>query len=343
MLAVHVRCGVAVTAALKEQIFRFTDACYALDRNDRQWLDGLAAAAEPFLGHGLGVAAWAYRRDDWTGEELPSGVERSVGEAMWAAAPRFTHAELLDLFMGGRATSATERLGIEQGLDEHAAGASFRALGVKDAHALTVGDGAGRGVALAGLAPRILRIPPEELRRLERLGAHLLAGHRLRRAFRQVDAVLDPSGHSLHAEGEAREPLHREALTRAVRAFDQARARRGGKDADESLAAFEGLVAGRWSIVQSFESDGRRYLVAIQNQPGQIPAAALSPNEAHSLLLRAQGLTNKLIAYELGLAESSVHHLVHEGMRKLGVPRESDLPLLFRQQAAHALATANHG
>jgi hypothetical protein len=80
-----------------------------------------------------------------------------------------------------------------------------------------------------------------------------------------------------------------------VRAFDQARAQRGGQDADESLASFEGLVAGRWSIVQNFESDGRRYLVAIQNQPGQIAAAALSPNEAHSLLLRAQGLTNKLM------------------------------------------------
>lgn len=333
----------AVTAALKERIFRFTDACYALDRNDREWLDGLATAAEPFLGHGLGVAAWAFQKDDWTGDGLPSGVERSVGEAMWQAAPQFTPAELIDLFMGGRATSATERLGIDQGLDEHAAGSPFKSLGVKDAHALTVGDGAGRGVALAGLAPRILRVPADELRRLERLGAHLLAGYRLRRAFRQVDAVLDPSGRSLHAEGAAREPLNREALTRAVRAFDQARALRGGQDADESLAAFEGLVAGRWSIVQSFESDGRRYLVAIQNQPGQIPAAALGANEAHALLLRAQGLTNKLIAYELGLAESSVHHLIHEGMRKLGVPRESDLPLLFRQQVAHALESPSNG
>lgn len=329
-------------AALKERIFRFTDACYALDRNDREWLEGLATAAEPFLDYGLGVAAWAFRKDDWMGEELPSGVERSVGEAMWAAAPQFTPDELLDLFMGGRATSATERLRIEQGLDEHAAGAPFKSLGVKDAHALTVGDGAGRGVALAGLAPRVLRVPPEELRRLEQLGAHLLAGYRLRRAFRQVDAVLDPSGRSLHAEGAAREPLHREALTRAVRAFDRARAERG-QDADESLAAFEGLVAGRWSIVQSFESDGRRYLVAIQNQPGQIAAAALSANEAHALLLRAQGLTNKLIAYELGLAESSVHHLIREGMRKLGVPRESDLPLLLRQQVAQALQTPAHG
>ena len=248
----------AVTAALKERIFRFTDACYALDRNDREWLDGLATAAEPFLGHGLGVAAWAFRKDDWTGDWLPSVVERSVGEAMWQAAPHFSHTELLDLFMGGRATSATERLGIEQGLDEHVAGATFKALGVKDAHDLTVGDGAGRGVALAGLVPHVLRVPADELRRLERLGAHLLAGYRLRRAFRQVDAVLDPDGRTLHAEGAAREPLHREALTRAVRAFDQARAQRGGQDADESLAAFEGLVAGRWAIVKKFETDGRR-------------------------------------------------------------------------------------
>jgi hypothetical protein len=35
--------------------------------------------------------------------------------------------------------------------------------------------------------------------------------------------------------------------------------------------------------------------------------------------------------------------LIHEGMRKLGVPRESDLPLLFRQQVAHALESPSNG
>ncbi len=128
--------------------------------------------------------------------------------------------------------------------------------------------------------------------------------------------------------------------SRAVKAFDHARSKQSGNNADESLQAFEGLVAGRWSIVQSFESDGRRYLIAIQNQPGQVAASAVSPNQAHALLLRAQGLAYKVVSYELGLSEGKTHHLVQQGMSKLGIARETDLPLLFRQQAAAELEKA---
>ena len=324
----------------KEHVFRFTDACYAMDCDDDAWLNDLALAGRSFLDYGMSVAAWAFRKDDWTGFGLPRGVDHTLGEAMWDAAKNYSNPELVQLFMGGRAISATERLAITQGLDEHHAGTVFGPLGVKDFHALTVWDGSGRGVALAGASSRVLRAPPQQLARLERLGAHLLAGYRLRHALRKIDAVLDPDGRPLHAEGEAREESNRDALSHAVRAFDRARSQRGGSDADASLNAFEGLVVGRWSIVQSFESDGRRYLVAIQNQPGQIARAALTPNEAHALLLRAQGLAYKVISYELGLSESATHHLVHNGMAKLGIGRETDLPLLFRAQAAAELKKA---
>jgi DNA-binding CsgD family transcriptional regulator len=225
-----------------------------------------------------------------------------------------------------------------QGIDEHEAGVDFGPLGIKDFHALTVWDGAGRGIALAGGAGEVLRPSRQRIAHLERLGSHLLAGYRLRRALRQVDAVLEPGGRSVHAEGEARESGHQEALVRAVRAFDAARSLRGPEDADTALEAFEGLVAGRWSIVQSFESDGRRYLVAVQNQPGSMPVAALTPQESHALVLRAQGLPHKLIAYELGIPDTVSFQLVHQGMAKLGIARETDLPLLFRAQAAEALA-----
>jgi DNA-binding CsgD family transcriptional regulator len=331
-----------VAANLKqEKIFSFTDACYALDGSDEEWLSRLASEGRPFLDYGMGVAAWAFRKDDWTGFELPRGVDATLGTAMWDAAKNYSGPELVQLFMGGRATSATERLAITQGLDEHHAGSTFGPLGVKDFHALTVWDGSGSGVALAGASGRVLRATPQQLARLERLGAHVLAGYRLRRALRKVDAVLAPDGRPLHAEGEAREPSNRDALSRAVRAFDHARSQRAG-DADESLNAFEGLVAGQWSIVQSFESDGRRYLVAIQNQPGQMAAAALTGNEAHALLLRAQGLAYKLVCYELGLSESATHHLVQQGMRKLGIGRETDLALIFRQQASAELEKARN-
>ncbi len=323
----------------KEQIFRFTDACYALDCSDDEWLDALAVEGRAFLDYGLGVAAWAFRKDEWIGE-LPKGVAPELGEAMLREAQCYTNEEMVEIFMGGRALSATERLARTQGLDEHHTGSNFGPLGVKDVHGLTVSDSAGQGVALAGLSPRVLRAPPQQLARLERLGAHMLAGYRLRHALRKIDAILEPDGRPLHAEGEARDAVNRDALSHAVRAFDRARSQRSGSDADESLNAFEGLVAGRWSIVQSFESDGRRYLVAIQNQPAQMAVAAVTPNEAHALLLRAQGLAYKIVGYELGLSESATHYLVQQGMTKLGIGRETDLPLIFRQQATAELKKA---
>ena len=42
----------------KEQVFRFTDACYALQGTDDEWLTALAREALPFLDYGHEVAAW---------------------------------------------------------------------------------------------------------------------------------------------------------------------------------------------------------------------------------------------------------------------------------------------
>lgn len=327
-------------APTKSQIFQFTDACYALDGSDDEWLAALTREALPFLDYGRGVAAWAFRKGAWTSGEVPIGVDAALGRAMWGAASRYSAEEMTQLFLAARATSATERIGNTDGLDRHPATTHFAEVGVKDFHALTVWDGAGRGVALAGASADVLRAPRGQVARLERLGAHLLAGFRLRHALRQVDAVLEPGGQVVHAERDARDDTLRDALTRAVRNFDQVRSRRGPSDADDSLQAFEGLVAGRWSIMQSFESDGRRYLVAIPNQPGQMAAAALSPNESHALALRAQGLAYKVIAYELGVGSPAAFNLTEQGMKKLGIANETDLPLFFRTLVAAEVAKA---
>ena len=321
----------------KAQIFRFTDACYSLSGDNDDWLGALAREALPLLDYGFGVAAWSFRKGDWAGHTLPRGVDPALGKAMWASAERYTNEELVRLFMGARAVSATERIDNVAGLDQHPASCGFAELGVKDFHALTVWDAAGRGVALAGAANQVLRAPPGQVARLERLGSHLLAGWRLRCALQQVDAVLDPGGRLLHAEGAARSGAKRDALTRAVRDFDQARSLRSRASADESLEAFEGLVAGRWSLIQRFESDGRRYLIAMRNEPGQVRAAALSPNESHALALRAQGLAYKLIGYELGVSARAAFGLARQGMSKLGIARDTDLPLFFRTQVAAQL------
>jgi hypothetical protein len=60
-------------------------------------------------------------------------------------------------------------------------------------------------------------------------------------------------------------------------------------------------------------------------------------------VLRAQGLPHKLIAYELGVPDTVSFQLVQQGMAKLGLTREADLPLLFRDQATAALSQVGRG
>jgi DNA-binding CsgD family transcriptional regulator len=68
--------------------------------------------------------------------------------------------------------------------------------------------------------------------------------------------------------------------------------------------------------VQRFELDGRSYILAIASPPG---ACRLSPRELEVVRKAAAGAANKEIAYDLGLAHSTVRALLRRAARKLGV------------------------
>jgi DNA-binding CsgD family transcriptional regulator len=101
----------------------------------------------------------------------------------------------------------------------------------------------------------------------------------------------------------------------------------------DALEAWRALVSGRWSLVESFESDGRRYLLARENPPDKVREAALSALEARVLLLRAGGASYKWMAYELEISTAATHRLVQSGLRKLGIRNEHELPALFKGRA----------
>jgi len=253
---------------------------------------------------------------------------------MWATAAGFTGDELQTMFLGARVTSATERLGLTVGLNGHPGVRQFvQPLGIEDYHALSVVDGDGNGVVFAGASVKVVRLSRQEHEGLERIASHLLAALRLRSALARVDAVLTPGGRIVHAEAEAQPFAAQEALKASVVAFDRAHARAGTRDPDQAVEAWGALVAGRWSIVQQFDTDGRRYLVARRNEPRAIPSTALTPIESHALLLRAQGVSYKGMRYELGLSESTLHRYVHSGLNKLGLSNNLELAQFFGTHA----------
>jgi DNA-binding NarL/FixJ family response regulator len=93
--------------------------------------------------------------------------------------------------------------------------------------------------------------------------------------------------------------------------------------------AWRGLVAGRWSLVDHVDRDGKRFLVARKNDPDAPEASGLTLRERQVLAARARGLSLKLIAYDLGLSIAAVGKSLQVGMAKLGVSSDAELPPLF--------------
>ncbi|HWB78217.1 MAG TPA: LuxR C-terminal-related transcriptional regulator [Nannocystaceae bacterium] len=201
-------------------------------------------------------------------------------------------------------------------------------LGFGDLRFVTGFDPSGRGFALGAPLDHRFSVDHRELALWQRLRAHLLAGLRLRWALRE-EAVLTPTGRAVHAEGDARDARALEALRLHAKRIDRARTSSGRRDPEAALEEWRVLVSGRWSLLDRFESDGRRYLVARRNDPEIRGLRPLSQPERQVLALAALGWSNKEIAYALGVAASTVSSHLRAAMRRLGVTDRAALAELW--------------
>lgn len=82
------------------------------------------------------------------------------------------------------------------------------------------------------------------------------------------------------------------------------------------------LLHGAWRVVDRFERDGRRYLLA-----GRPPASAraLSRREREVLAHAVLGCSNKHTAHALGVSESTVCTQLRSALRRLGVETVCDV------------------
>lgn len=97
----------------------------------------------------------------------------------------------------------------------------------------------------------------------------------------------------------------------------------------ESLALWAGLVRGRWSLVDHFDTDGRRFVVAHRNQPDLGDPRGLSAREHQVAEHVGMGESNKEIAYAFGISESAVANAVARAQRKLDLASRVELGSLF--------------
>lgn len=166
----------------------------------------------------------------------------------------------------------------------------------------------------------------------QRLAAHIGAGFRLRRTVTagdldhpSIEGIFDGSGHVEHAEGPARDA--REVLCSAVRHIDRIRA--GKEDSEAALQAWQGLVEGRWSLVDHLDSDGKRFVVAHRNEPGCQDPRGLTERERQIAEYFGLGRTSKEIAYTLGVRATYVDNVLGRVMDKLGLSGRAEMALFF--------------
>jgi DNA-binding NarL/FixJ family response regulator len=323
-----------------EPLVEFVEAAYDTEVPTEEWLKRLGWRLRSLVREGMGVIGYRYDASDASRVRLSSVVMLEPNRAV-AAAVDAAHAI-------GPAWGAKRVYwgGVRAGLMSESIGKTwstfpiFRNLvapfGVQDFFSLRASNPGQRGVMLGASLKEGRHLSSGETEMWERLGAHVASGMRLRDQLplrdpgRDAAAVLSASGTVEHAVGDAKEEGAREILASAARRMDRARGRLRREDPREAVAIWSALVEGRWSLVDWIDRDGRRYLVARENPP---PAAALSRlthRERQVMALVAQGDSNKLVAYELGISEESVAVHVHRASRKLGASSRVDLIALYR-------------
>lgn len=291
------------------------EAAYSLEGDADAWLAQLAAHAG-IIDDGLGVLAYRLRGDIRTIDAFASTNPHTLTkEVLLAAADALPKQYHEALFPTRAVSTLSERL--EQPLREHPLyDVWFRPAGIEDAVAVVAADGTDAMLVLSAPVRHHKVMSARERARLDRVAIHVGAANRLRDRFRReglkhLDAVLAPDGKVLEASGDAAEPEARAHLRDRARAIDRARTRETRANDLDALELWQGLVTGRWSLCDHFDTDGRRFVIVRENEPNATPRTGFTQREAQLLDLYARGQSQKLIAYELGLTPA----VVSQGLR----------------------------
>ncbi len=326
---------------MKRDYLAIIEAAYAQVESDREWLQGVADAAHPVIDAGLGVTVYSYnasdpshlKLDNFADAGAPEGWRETAQQAVMTLPP-----EAVKVFYGGDPPTALLST-LQRKMPLPPAGAQqLEEFGMRDALGVRGHNPSGHGLLLTapGIGP--MRLAPRVKAALDRVAAHLAAAWRLRRAGLgtarpdDAEAILEPSGKVAHATEPLRnkrtlapllEALERRAGTTSMRQLDP----------ESALELWRALVAGRWSLVDHEERGGRRYILACKNGPEVTSPQTLNPLERAATAYASWGHSNKLIAYELGIAPSTVSVVLRTALRKLGLRSAAELIGFFNSAA----------
>ncbi|QDG53132.1 helix-turn-helix transcriptional regulator [Persicimonas caeni] len=328
---------------IQRELVGVVEAAYRLELERHSWLQGLADVLATMARQLPGLMVYVYDAstpeagaivEDYALHGLPESFGEATVELNINTAPHMVR----EVYHRGIICSTVSEILAPHGMspEEHPlTGRLNRRIHIADCWGVSGSNPDGRGV---GIAAPLLEVSalPEEVRELWGLvGVHLATAYRLRRGVEAnraepEAAILDPGGKLVHAEGDAADGEAREALERATRRIDRARSGPLRHEPAEALPMWRGLVEGRWSLVDRWDSDGRRYVVAHPNDPHFDEPQKLTDRERQVVAYASQGDTNARISYSLGLDEPTVEALLHSALAKLGFDSRERLGELRR-------------
>lgn len=316
------------------QAIAIVEAAYRLEGDEAAWLDALLTRARPDLDTGCGVYAFTGNDAVPNFAETPAFAQQDLEPAFGqrlAELNRDAPEALFDLVRGRLVTCGglVSALGPDSPIV-----AQFQSLmapiGIVDGFSMFAKDAEGGSVTIASPARGAVDPPPRVRGIWRRVGLHVASALRLRRklAVRSAprEALLTPDGKLEDASDDVKDDAAaRRALVAAVKAMERARTSAERSTPERALDLWQGLVAGSWSLVEHWESGGRRYLAAYENRPEFRDPRGLTPIEQSLLKYLALAATNKEIMYALGLPAGTVSAAVTQILRKLDLKRRVDL------------------
>jgi DNA-binding CsgD family transcriptional regulator len=328
--------------AIGSSIIDFTEAAYDLELSDEEWLPTILERGLPVLDQGLGLAGQEYCRPPDGGQvvltrlHVPSGPTDFAERHIRALSTIDANVLRKHLRPGCASTASAATKNNAEELAHYVSHVDH----CKDILFFTAVSPSGAGVAIIAPLAKVTTLSRQDTQRWQMLAAHVETGHRLRQGLRALDPDEERTDEVQHdAEaifearnfrlvdlaGRARDGAAKKKLREAALTVDRARGRMRDSDTDKALEIWKALAQGRWSIVDWFDSDGRRFVLAIPNSPELGDPRGLTERESQVVAEAVMGHTNKMIAYRLGLSTGHVSLLLCSSMRKLGVRKRAQL------------------
>ena len=331
------------------------EAAYDLKPADDEWFPELIQASLSLLDHGLGVGGLVAVKSPLPGMPTIEAIHVATGPEDLVA-QHYAAMQLLPVERTHEQTQSGPFIMSEATAQYPEMRETWRTFfpGAEDCIGYMTVDTDGRGIHILAPTPELVKLTESEWARWEMMAAHVASGVRLRNALRRcravhaaedtglphgAEAIINPTDFKVsQAAEQAKNGDTIQLLRDAAARVDNARVDgRDDEQTEEALAKWWALIEGRWSIVDWFDTDDRRYVLALPNPP-QVPnPRGLMQAERQVVAFAALGDSHKLIAYRLGLSRSRVSHLLASAMRKLSIKTQAQLV-----ERIHAIAVSEY-